>query len=467
MKNFLLSAVLVHSLAAAAAVQGEVPAPPQRSIIHATPSELGEVYSHDIIRTMVSIRNGDARSIEVDRVAPRYSNDKVESTSGSALAGNGAIDATIVLDVASATGRFAHYFDVYEKGNPVPVGSFALRGFADWLIDPASLFVDLGAIDRERGIERKIDIALRPGVALSLKKALSEDPRFDVTIAKDGRSVLLRSRKDAPLGMFDSRIRIETDSKLQEIADVHVRGQFNGRIVPDSNPVDFGLLRVGQEAERKVRLENVEGKPIHLGSISKEGSPVDIELLDCIPAAPSCKLLRMKLPKPTTRDPVSGTVNIEMPDQGLTFPLRFGAIVIGENTQVRDFEADMRAAAAREVPVSSMLKSATTKTPDPLESPMPQGSGPLLKWQAVREGGIYGYEVYRSAAAGGPFVRVNDAIIRVLDNGGEIGSAYRWRDTSAEPEKGYWYYIGTVYNDGKKSKMSEPFHFAPKSASSP
>ena len=467
MKSFLLTLLLGYSFEAIAAVQGEVPTVAQHPIIAATPTELGEVYSHDIVRTIVSIRNSDSRTIEIDRVAPRYVNDKVESISGDEIAGNGVLNASITLDVAAATGRFAHYFDVYEKRNPVPIGSFALRGFADWLIDPASLFVDFGAIDLERGVERRIDIALRPGISLSLKSALSKDPRFEVAIGKDGRSVLLKSRKDAPLGMFDSRVRIQTDSELQEIADVHLRGQINGRIVPDSNPVDFGLIRVGQEVERKVRLESIEGKPVHLGRITTDGSPVDVELLDCIPAASSCKLLRMKLPKPTSRDQISGVVSIEMPDQGKTFPLRFGAIVIGENTQVRDLDSDMRAAAAREVPISSLLKNATTKAPEPVESPTPQGSGPLLKWQTVREKGIYGYEVYRSTASDGPFARVNDSIIRVLDSDGDIGSAYRWRDTSADAATMYWYYIGIVHNDGKKSKMSDPFPFAPKSAPSP
>lgn len=463
MKYLLLSALLVASLEALAATRGEVPTNPVRTIIGVTPTELGEVFSHDVVRTTISIRNSGAKAIEIDRIAPRFANDKVESTSSGRIDGSGSIDATIAVDVAAATGRFAHYFDVYEQGNPVPVGSFALRGFADWLIDPASVLVDFGAVDLERGVERKVDIALRPGIALALKKVLDKDPRFDISIGNNGQSVTLKSRKDAPLGMFDSRTRIKTDSVLQEITDVHVRGQINARIVPDSNPVEFGLIRVGQEVERKVRLENVDGKPVRLGSMSKEGSPVDIELLDCVPAAPSCKVLRMKLPAPTDRNPVSGVVNIEMLDQGVTFPLRFGAIVIGENTQVRDLDADMRAAAAHEVPISSILKSATTKAPAPIESPVPQGDGPLLKWNAVRENGIYGYEIYRSREANGPFVRVNDSIIRVLDTSGEIGSVYRWRDTTAEAGESYWFYIGIVRNNGEKSTMSEPFHHVAKS----
>ncbi len=85
----------------------------------------------------------------------------------------------------------------------------------------------------------------------------------------------------------------------------------------------------------------------------------------------------------------------------------------------------------------------------------PAGRGPLLKWSVAHEGAVYGYAIYRADAESGPFVRVSKETLRTSDDDDQ-GSDYRWRDTSAEPGKTYWYYVAALQNDGHKRKLSDP-----------
>lgn len=86
----------------------------------------------------------------------------------------------------------------------------------------------------------------------------------------------------------------------------------------------------------------------------------------------------------------------------------------------------------------------------------PAGEGPLMKWQAAYEYNVYGYEIYRASEEGGPYARINEKIVPVLDDSAQVGSIYRWRDNSAVSGETYWYYIGLVKANGIKSVLSNP-----------
>ena len=421
----------------------------------ASGTEVGEVYGFSSVVANVSLSSSNG-TLNLSRVVPRFDNDKVVAFTPGKLREGAQASVRISIEVGAASGRFAHYFDVYGEESKVPVGSFAVRGFADWVVDPKSTQIDLGNIDLKRGVDRAFEIVMRPGASLKLTKVISKDPRFDATIGADGISLRLQSREDAPLGVFDTSILVETDHPDQKRVGFVLRGQVLGRIVPDSNPVDFGLLRIGDESERLVRITQVDGDPIQIGQLRKDGVAFDAELKDCIPADASCKLLRLHLPPQTNRGQIGGVVFVDLPDYGRELPIRFGVIVIGKETKILDLDEEMKAAAEVQAPVASILQSSVKLPVPPREMPVPAGSGPLLKWQAAHEFGVYGYEIFRATDEKGPFARLNKKIIPVLDESGQIGSNYRWRDTTAIPGAEYWYYIGIVNANGQKRALSTP-----------
>lgn len=453
--QFLFAANAFAYPAESAIVEPEV-APVAVVPIVASGTEVGEVYGFSSVVANVSLTNAESKIVNLVRVVPRFADDKVVEFDSAKLRRGAQTKVRVSIEVGPASGRFAHYFDVYAEGMKEPVSSFAVRGFADWIVDPKSTRVDFGNIDLKRGIDRAFEIVLRPGAGLKLTNVVAKDPRFDVTVGADGKSLRLRSRNDAPLGVFDASILVATDHPDQKRVGFAVRGQVLGRIVPDSNPVDFGVLRIGDQSERLVRLSQVDGEPIHIGSLRKEGTTFDAELKDCIPANASCKLLRLHVPPQTNRGQVGGTVFLDLPDYGRELPIRFGVIVIGKETKILDLNEEMKAAADVTPPVTSILQS-SVKVPVPArEMPDPAGNGPLLKWQATHEFGVYGYEIFRATEEKGQYVRMNQTIVPVLDESGEVGSIYRWRDVTATPGKDYWYYIGIVNTDGRKNTLSTP-----------
>ena len=76
-----------------------------------------------------------------------------------------------------------------------------------------------------------------------------------------------------------------------------------------------------------------------------------------------------------------------------------------------------------------------------------------LNWTAETERGVYGYLVYRAENRDGPFLRVNEAIVRVPDDELERHE-YTWVDSDVEPGKIYHYYLDAVSAQGVKQRFS-------------
>lgn len=374
-----ISVFVVFLMIAAAAVAS--PSDPQQIAADATaPSprllvagnELGELFGNRKLEANIQLTNLQDASMDLVRVVPRFAKDKIVNFKPVRVGKGATASVQVSIEVGSEAGRFAHYFDVYQKGADEPVDTFAVRGFADWIVDPASTRTNFGSIDVDSGVERTLTVALRPGEALRMTRITESDRRFDATISADGTSLKLKSRSDAPLGLFDTRVVVATNHAYQKHVGFALQGQIVGRIVPDSNPVEFGLFRVGEGGERLVRLTQLDGRPIRISGVRTEGAKVDAELRDCMPVDPSCKLLRLNLPPQLERGQVGGFAYLDLVDYGRELPIRFGAIVIGKDTQIRNLNEDMKAAADMEEPVASILKSA-------VQTPLPPGKCRILR----------------------------------------------------------------------------------------
>lgn len=93
----------------------------------------------------------------------------------------------------------------------------------------------------------------------------------------------------------------------------------------------------------------------------------------------------------------------------------------------------------------------------PSDGPGSSGETPAvtntLDWTAETERGVYGYLIYRSESRDGPFVRINETIVRVPDDEAERHE-YTWVDYDVEPGKLYHYYLDAVSTKGIKQRFS-------------
>ena len=96
---------------------------------------------------------------------------------------------------------------------------------------------------------------------------------------------------------------------------------------------------------------------------------------------------------------------------------------------------------------------------------------PVLHWTSKDEKGVYGYIIYRSASADGPFLRVNKRIVPAVrpkpSVSGEAAklpadSRYEYEDSSANPAKTYYYSIDAVSRTGLSKQLTRPSRREPR-----
>lgn len=101
----------------------------------------------------------------------------------------------------------------------------------------------------------------------------------------------------------------------------------------------------------------------------------------------------------------------------------------------------------------------------------PRYAAPVLHWSSKEEKGVYGYIIYRSLKADGPYLRVNERIIPVPrakdpdSSGGEksnVERRYEYVDASANPAEAYYYYIDAVSTTGLSQRLTKPTRRVPR-----
>lgn len=436
-----------------------LPAPPSGTF-EFTGVEFGQTNPYARIHVDVVGINRSSDPIQVDRVLPREPDGVAVKFKAVTVNVGGKFNVSVEATLDSETGRIARYFDVYAKGKNEPIDGFVIRGYADWLVLPSVADIDFGIFEPSTRAEKVIDVETRPGVQVRLVGVDKPSAYVDAQVTADGKALRLTSRSDAPWSSFDEKLLVTTDNALQPKVAFHLRGQSRGFVVPASDPLDFGLLREGQSAELTDVLTDVTGKPLNVGKIvAKSRASVITEVTDCAVPSPSCKNLKVRYPPMNMRGVTGGTLEVELPDYDRTLFIRFGAIGIGKDTQIRDLAEDMKAREVQPESISSVLQTSVAHPKakaQPTQMKTPEGTGPLLKWQVANEYDIYGYEIYRSDSENGNFHRISDKIIERLEGDPEVGSSYQWRDNTAAAGKTYWYYINIVFNKGKKQKFTSP-----------
>lgn len=457
--NCVLLLALFFLAKAAVGAESILPAPPSGTFEFAG-AEFGQANPYAKIHVDVIGTNRTSDSIQVERVVAREPDGITVKFNPGVVKAGGKFDVSVDATLGFQTGRVARYFDVFAKGKSEPLDGFVVRGYADWLVLPSVEEIDFGIFEPNRKAEKVIPVEIRPGVAIKLVGVDKPSAYFDAQVIEDGKALRLTSRSDAPWSSFDEQILVKTDNSLQPKVAFHVRGLSRGFVVPASDPLDFGLLREGQSAELTDVLTDVTGKPLNVGEVvAKSRASVVTRVTECAVPSPSCKNLIVSYPPMNMRGVTGGTLEVRLPDYDRTLFIRFGALGIGKDTQIRDLAEDMKAREAQPKSISSVLQTSVTlpsAAKQPAQTKTPDGKGPLLRWQVANEYDIYGYEIYRSDSEKGQFQRISQRIIQRLEGDPEAGSSYQWRDNSAQSGKTYWYYINIVFNKGRKQQFTNP-----------
>ncbi len=337
--------------------------------------------------------------------------------------------------------------------------------------------------------ERRIELSSHDGADFRILRVTGKPDAVEATIAPDGRTLDVKLRKDAPWAVLDDYVKLAIDTPYQKQAWVRVTGDIHGAVAPKRNPVSLGFVAPGKHRQVAFDLTHAEGKSFRVGTMTLDGFKGRATARDCEPAKLGCKSVMLHISDDQKPGVVRGTLTIELPDAGRNLAVKVWAILqaaqspetaqreaknsVTEASNKKSNASPQPAKAAIANAVEGSRKSpspehavtlagesrtksgapqASKRAPAPMEPP-PPGTGPLLKWSTSDEGSVHGYQIYRSDSKNGPFVLQDRKTIRAHP---EQGSGYQWRDTRAIHGKTYWYYIGVVYKDGRKDKLSPP-----------
>ncbi len=119
-----------------------------------------------------------------------------------------------------------------------------------------------------------------------------------------------------------------------------------------------------------------------------------------------------------------------------------------------------------ESPEASAADTALPEASSPAASPAEKAAEPAdhsnkIKWTTASEVDNFGYEVYRSDSADGPFEVLND---EVIEGAGTIDepTAYEFVDDTIDPHKAYHYYVESISMSGVRERFTPIIRAKPK-----
>jgi len=434
-------------------------APGQPPLLTTEPCEFGETYQLSAVHCTVAYTNNSDKPMHV-AAAAELPADSVAPASA-VIAAHATAYFEVTANVENDRGRAEHFFYATDTDAGLKVYTKA-SGFVLSLLDGPMPQIDFGVVQAGSGSadqsSKSITLDTREVSGFRLQSIVKAPPYIDCKIGDDGRTLIASFKPNAPWGTIGEYIVVSTNTPKQPTVSVRVKADVHGEVVPSENPVQMGMLRLGDKNETLIALKNPNGKDFKIGKIETERLHASTQVEPCVPAARGCNLLRLAILDTQPLGMVSGRLRIELPEYHRDINLAVGGLLLKRDTVVKEMDekADKanpqsaRTSQGAAVDLGKALRSATKR----VDSAEPPGRGPLLKWSVANEELVYGYLIYRGDSETGPFVRVNDEIIRALNE--EESSEYKWRDTSAVSGHTYWYYIGVLKQSGVRQDLTGP-----------
>jgi hypothetical protein len=426
-------------------------------------TDLGEVNQFEQRRAEIVIHNPSADPVRIVSIEPSRAGDKVVASSTSAELKGGESRA-VQLDVVATNdlGYATHSF-VIATNEPKSNSYVAhVRLFALSILDEPRLQVDFGAIKADDKTEPKtMTIASSEDTGLRIKRILEVPEFVHAQISGDGRSVELQVDSKKHWGSRSGNVKLALSSSVQTQAWIDVKANVVGEVAAIADPYNLGVVRTGQAHDFVLQVSSVHKKPFTIQSLKLDGFKAKLGSKPCASGDATCKLVELHLDADVPPGFLRGVISAELPEFGVTLPIHVGGLVVRADAKIEpldkhineDGEKAHSTAAANEN-LATALKKVVQGPDKPNEDAVPAGSGPLLKWTVGNGQVLYGFQIFRGDNENGPFARIDKETIKASTDGDDV--KYQYRDNTAVSGKTYWYYIGTVYNDGHKQQLTGP-----------
>jgi hypothetical protein len=348
-----------------------------------------------------------------------------------------------------------------EEGKKERYG-LVLRGYVESIFDESRPGIDFGVVDaKSTPVERSVKLSSFESPDFRIARIIETPDFVSARIGADGRELFVKPKRFDRLGYNKGSIKVALESSEQREAAIAILMDIHGDVVPDQNPLGFEVQRPATLRPVRLQLASRQGKAFRVGKVQvDEAAHATVEATTCLPKPrPDCAAYLVTLKKDHPFGQLSGAISFELPDTGEILTVNLGGLFLSDSTKVQSLDRPAAASGAdRESRGSQIgdIGQALKQTVDHESIATPAGSGPLLRWQVENEAGIYGYAVYRSEKEDGRVVRVNKTLIAADNKGDNTVASHQWRDTSATTGKEYWYFVVTLYADGRKVRLTNP-----------
>lgn len=420
------------------------------------PGDVGPIYQFQKARssfTLVNDSDSELRAIEIKSLRP---NDRVLSAPKSVPArGNAVVD--VEIDSENDFGARGHSFKVWSDGAKDPrLARISL--YAMSVLDEPQRVLDFGTVTA--GESPTITYSLVTDDPSIRVAAIKEAPDFaEVTIAKDGRSLLIRHRDKTAWGKLAGLLKMRLESAPQTEAWLQVHSEVRGDVVPSATTFQLGVARVGQENEYILQYRS-DSKPFTLDKAALEGIVGTTSIEKCAGGDKFCQQVRLKIDGNQPNGQINGILRAHVAEYDRDIVVLTGGLLLDKKIKIKSLDEEMAAQAKMpQTPPSPTLGDALKSmsvVQKPVEAVVPPGNGPLLRWSVDNETLIYGYAIYRADSENGVFRRHGDFVRRSAVSKPGIVSNYAFRDTQGTVGREYWYRIAAFQNDGKREFLTQP-----------
>jgi hypothetical protein len=422
--------------------------------------DAGARYAFEVVKCTIELHNETENPVHVSSIKPVISGDAVTPGSITVPAhGVAYVEATVHL--GEAKGVVGHPFELHADKKARVQRSVTVVAYVESVLDHPRPKIDFGVVKMPSvtwPLVKSVTFTSREAPGLRITRIDSAPDWLEASIDADGRTLHASLKKDAPWGrIYDGAayIKVSLDTPQQKVEWVEVTADIQGEVVPDSNPLEFGVLKATGDHEFVLRFSSPSGKDFNLGKMSLNGIKGKASSAPCTPVATGCRLARITISKKQPLGGLRGTLEVDLPDYHRNVSVQLRGYLLSKDTVVHSMDeiasgsSSAAPAASASPDLQSALKEAVKEEPAP-----PPGNGPLLRWGATHQSRIYGYVIYRSDSEDGAMARVNKDVILAVKEGTDMSGNYQWRDTSAESGKTYWYQIGVLNRDGSKEDLT-------------
>jgi hypothetical protein len=421
--------------------------------------DAGEVYAFNKAECNIALSNNSDAPIRVFDAKTVNESDRVEPRE---LVVAPRAHAYLKVSIDSANGvAFMHHkvhFRTDEHGNEDRLANAGV--FVMTVLDEVRPQLDFGTA-RAGSVEpvrKSIELVSHDVTGLRITKVIEAPAWLDASIAADGRTLTAAVKPDAGWGIHADFVKVAINAPQQSQAWIEAKADVHGEIVPNLNPYDMGLMRIGSAHEFHIALHSRSGREFQVGKVELEGLQGTTQFDTCEKPGGNCRMLILRVADQQP-GPIKGHVWIEFPEYHQRLNLAMWGLLVPADLKVKTLDEAMAAQGADAASGKSQaskaidLQHAVKEAVSTANLEPPPGKGPLLKWTIANGQAIHGFQIFRSGDEAGPFVLLNPKTIASLAMT-QDSISYQYRDNSAESGKTYWYYIGIVYSDGHKQQLS-------------